>query len=149
MMTRRPLSRFFLLGSLGCCVLVPVLLRAADSSLRPPKPRESETAHRVDQALLRALGPSAALPPLADDATFLRRLSLDLTGKVPTSDEVRQFTTSADPDKRAHQIDRYLASEAYAVNWARYWRDTVTYHTPASANYLRWKQFDDNQRETS
>ena len=34
-------------------------------------------------------------------------------------------------------------TEAYAVNWARYWRDTLTYHTPASGNYLRWKLFDD------
>jgi hypothetical protein len=36
-----------------------------------------------------------------------------------------------------------LKSDAYAVNWGRYWRDAVTYHTPASANYLRWKLFDE------
>ena len=34
-------------------------------------------------------------------------------------------------------IDELLASEAYAINWGRYWRDTVTYHTPASGNNRR------------
>jgi hypothetical protein len=72
----------------------------------------------------------------------MRRLSLDLTGKLPEPAEVHAFTASADPAKRVRQIDRYLASEAYAVNWGRYWRDVVTYHTPASGNYLRWPLFD-------
>jgi len=35
-----------------------------------------------------------------------------------------------------------LTSEPYAVNWGRYWRDVLTYHTPASGNYLRWQLFD-------
>jgi hypothetical protein len=92
--------------------------------------------------MFRVLGKASALPPLADDATFLRRLSLDLTGKVPSPSELRAFAADRDPAKRAKQIDGYLADEAYAVNWARYWRDVVTYHTPASGNYLRWQLFD-------
>jgi hypothetical protein len=106
------------------------------------KPRETEVARQVDQALLQALGKATDLPPLADDATFLRRLSLDLTGKLPGPEEVRAFAASTDPGKRAKQIDAYLATDAWAVNWARYWRDVVTYHTPASGNYLRWQLFD-------
>ena len=78
-----------------------------------------------------------------DDETFLRRVSLDLTGKLPDPDTLRRFVADAAADKRAKVVDELLGSDAYAVNWGRYWRDTVTYHTPASANYLRWKLFDD------
>jgi len=83
------------------------------------------------------------LPALADDETFLRRVSLDLTGKLPAPEEIRAFLTDKNPDKRARQIDRLLASQTYAINWGRYWRDVLTYHTPASANYLRWQLFDE------
>ena len=62
---------------------------------------------------------------------------------MPSPKEIEAFVANPDPDKRAKQIDCLLQSEAYAVNWARYWRDTLTYHTPASGNYLRWKLFDE------
>jgi hypothetical protein len=99
-------------------------------------------AARVDVALLHALGKSVTPPPPVDDATFLRRVSLDLTGQLPTPREVEAFVADRAADKRARLIDRLLASDAYAVNWGRYWRDVLTYHTPASGNYLRWQLFD-------
>ncbi len=107
----------------------------------PARPSESETAARVDAAFRRAL-PAAALPPLADDETFLRRAALDLTGRLPTPEEMGRFLADGAADKRGRVIDRLLDSEAYAVNWGRYWRDAVTFHTPASGNYLRWQLFD-------
>jgi hypothetical protein len=114
---------------------------AQAEGINPGRPSERETARRVDAALRREL---AAVPPapLADEATFLRRLFLDLTGRLPTSEEMRRFAADTSPEKRARLIDRLLASEAYAVNWGRYWRDVVTFHTPASGNYLRWQLFD-------
>jgi hypothetical protein len=80
--------------------------------------------------------------PLADDATFLRRVSLDLAGRLPSPEEMRRFTDDRGPNRREKLVERLLGSEAYAVNWGRYWRDVVTYHTPASNNYLRWALFD-------
>jgi hypothetical protein len=103
---------------------------------------ERAVAQRVDAALLKAAGKDAALPQAADDETFLRRASFDLTGKLPTPDELRAFVVDTDPGKRARLIDRLLASDAYSVNWGRYWRDVLTYYTPASGNYLRWELFD-------
>ena len=59
------------------------------------------------------------LPPaaLADDATFLRRASLDVTGELPTPDEVRKFLADTAPDKRAKKIDELLARPGHAALW--------------------------------
>ena len=103
----------------------------------PPIP--DTTAAAVDAALTHGSTPGQR----TDDVTFLRRVALDLTGKLPEPDALRRFAADIAPDKRVKVVDALLASDAYAVNWGRYWRDTVTYHTPASANYLRWKLFDD------
>ncbi|HKI31536.1 MAG TPA: DUF1549 domain-containing protein [Gemmataceae bacterium] len=133
-MTRGTLTRL-------CCVLSAGLLAVAPSFAA--KPDERDVARRVDEALTRALGKAVPAPPLADDETFLRRVSLDLTGKTPAPDEIKTFLADTTADKRARLIDRLLSGEPYAVNWGRYWRDVLTYHTPASGNYLRWQLFDD------
>jgi hypothetical protein len=117
--------------------------RAADHAAAPAsKPAEKETARRIDAGLARAVDKSTPLPARADDATFLRRVSFDLTGTLPSPENIRAFTADPAADKRARQIDKLLASDSYAVNWGRYWRDVLTYHTPASGNYLRWQFFD-------
>jgi hypothetical protein len=132
-------------GSLALLfLLTPQTCQAADNALAKSQAlSEREVAERVDRALLQAHDKSTPLPPLADDEAFLRRVCLDLTGKLPSPKEIEAFVANPDADKRAKQIDRLLQSETYAVNWARYWRDTLTYHTPASGNYLRWKLFDE------
>lgn len=119
------------------CALTLVLFAAPVTA---EGPRERETARRVDAALAKALPTSQ--PAMTDDATFFRRVSIDLTGKLPDPDEVRRFVADSDADKRAKAIERLLVSDAYAVNWGRYWRDVLTYYTPASGNYLRWELFD-------
>lgn len=132
------LSRWSLVGLL---LLSVTRLDAAQQSPAPPS--AFETAARVDVALVRDSAPDVRLPAVVDDVTYLRRIYLDLTGKLPDPDALRRFVTDTRADKRARIMDELLQSEAYAVNWARYWRDAVTYHTPASSNYLRWKLFDD------
>ncbi|QDT21446.1 hypothetical protein HG66A1_32470 [Gimesia chilikensis] len=52
--------------------------------------------------------------PLADDATFLRRVTLDLSGTIPTADEVRTFVADSSPDKRSQRINQLLASPEHA-----------------------------------
>src|SRR5215216_1250536 len=118
----------------AACLAVGLVLPTARAA-----PAPETTAAAVDAALARGSAPG----PRADDATFLRRVTLDLTGKLPDPPAIDRFVTNPDADKRAKVVDELLGTEAYAVNWGRYWRDTVTYHTPASANYLRWKLFDD------
>src|SRR5262245_52983682 len=75
------------------------------------RPAEVEVARRVDDALMRSLEKDTSLPPVTDDETFLRRVSLDLTGRLPSPEEVRTFAADADPAKRARLIDRLLDSD--------------------------------------
>jgi Protein of unknown function (DUF1549)/Protein of unknown function (DUF1553) len=130
----------FILATLSALACGVAASKAAGP--KPSRPVELEVAARVDAAVLHAGDKIPALPPLADDEAFLRRVSLDLTGKLPGREEIHAFCASQEPNKRFKKIDRLLASEEYAVNWGRYWRDTLTYDTPASGNYLRWHLFD-------
>jgi hypothetical protein len=59
------------------------------------------------------------IPPseLADDATFLRRVRLDVTGQLPAPEEVREFLADSDPQKRAKRIDQLLNEPGYAALW--------------------------------
>ena len=52
--------------------------------------------------------------PTADDAEFLRRICLDLAGRIPTADETRRFLEDSVPDKRTQMIDQLLAAPTYA-----------------------------------
>ena len=63
------------------------------------------------------------VPPSAvcDDATFLRRVSLDIGGRLPTEAEAREFLASSDLDKRDQVIDALLRSPDYADYFANKW----------------------------
>ncbi|MSV28321.1 MAG: DUF1549 domain-containing protein [Bryobacterales bacterium] len=65
------------------------------------------------------------IPPsgLADDAVFLRRVSLDIIGLIPTPEEVTAFLADARPDKRARAVDELLQRPEYADFWGMYWGD--------------------------
>jgi len=66
-------------------------------------------------------------PPACDDATFLRRATLDLVGRQPSPAEIKAFLADPSPDKRTDLVDRLLADPAWATNWARYFRDVILY----------------------
>lgn len=65
------------------------------------------------------------LPPLADDLTFLRRVTLDTVGVVPTEAEIRRFLDDASPNRRVTAIDRLLADPRWADHWMGYWLDVL------------------------
>jgi hypothetical protein len=58
---------------------------------------------------------------LCTDSEFIRRVHLDLCGKLPTTDEVRAFLADTRPDRRARVIDRCLDSRDYAAYFALRW----------------------------
>jgi hypothetical protein len=58
----------------------------------------------------------------ADDATYLRRVYLDLVGHAPDVTEVRDFLDDPDPDKRARLVESLLKTDAHAHHFASAWR---------------------------
>ena len=90
--------------------------------------RDYETWSRIDE-LVAAKWRRVKVQPsgLCDDATFLRRVTLDLTGMPPTSEEVRAFLADNTPtrEKRARIVDRLLSSEAYVDYWTNKWADLL------------------------
>ena len=65
--------------------------------------------------------------PAADRRTLLRRLSFDLLGLPPTSEEVTVFEQDAAPDAYERQVDRLLASPQHGARWGRHWLDVARY----------------------
>jgi len=63
--------------------------------------------------------------PLATDQEFLRRIMLDLTGRIPSPADVRDFHADKSPDKRAKLIDKLIGSPAFVDKWAYFYMDLV------------------------
>jgi hypothetical protein len=74
-------------------------------------------------AKLAASGISPAAP--AGDEEFLRRVTLDLTGTIPSSADVQAFLADTRTDKRARKIDALLNSDAFADRWTMWFGDLV------------------------
>ena len=80
--------------------------------------------HFVDASLARLdIKPS----PAADPATLIRRISLDLTGLLPTPEETDAFVNDKRPDAWPRLVDRLLASPHYGERWGRHWLDQARY----------------------
>lgn len=76
--------------------------------------------------------PAASKPQLCDDATFLRRVYLDVIGVIPTAKEVDHFLAGGKHASREKLIDQLLARQAdYAAHWTTFWEDAL-----ASQNVL-------------
>ncbi len=111
----------------------------ADTSNMP------EPLNLVDTAVfgkLKQLGiPASAI---CDDATFLRRVSLDVAGTLPTDDEVQTFLADTAADKRDRLIDRLLDSPEYADQFANKWNFILRNHkengedTPGTMLFHQW-----------
>jgi len=79
-------------------------------------------ANYVDQLATEKWKKLGLLPsPICDDATFLRRVTLDVCGRLPTTDEVEAFLADAAQDKRTRAIDRLLDSPEYPAFFALRW----------------------------
>src|SRR5438105_793657 len=82
----------------------------------------------IDAFVLSKLEAKNITPaPPADRVTLIRRATLDLTGLVPTPEEVQAFVSDASSDAFARVVDRLLASPRYGERWARHWLDLARY----------------------
>ncbi|MDF1860997.1 MAG: DUF1549 and DUF1553 domain-containing protein [Verrucomicrobiales bacterium] len=85
---------------------------------------------------------------LCTDEEFLRRVTIDLTGTLPTPGEYRGFMSSDDPDKRTHLVDELLGRESFGEMMAAKWGEWLRIYADtnpekgtamkAGWNYYHW-----------
>jgi hypothetical protein len=101
---------------LTCAVGAPARQRAVHSS----------SFGYIDNHIFAKLGQNGVkAAALSSDAEFLRRVTIDLTGTIPTPEEAQAFLTDLAPGKRAKKIDALLASEAFNDRWTMWFGDLV------------------------
>jgi Protein of unknown function (DUF1549)/Protein of unknown function (DUF1553) len=134
-----------LAAALSVALLAGLAARADEPKpTKPVKPAPPQQTHpvrdaaaiavaidrEIDRRLAEAKVPAS---PTADDAEFLRRAYLDLTGRIPTWDRAAAFLDSREPDKRAKLIDELLASPDFGAHQADVWRPLLSPRDPANS----------------
>ena len=85
-----------------------------------PKALPPGTTHPIDYFVLQRLSQAGVWPsPRADRSTLIRRLSLDLTGLLPSTREVGDFVRDRAPTAYEDLVNRLLASEHFGERWIR------------------------------
>jgi len=92
----------------------------ASAVAQTPVPSRNYIDDRIFGKMERDGVPHAAL---TSDFEFLRRVSLDITGRIPSTGEIQTFVTDKDTAKRDKLIDQLLTSEAYVDKWAYFFMD--------------------------
>ena len=95
----------------------------ATASLQASTLPESQ---KIDQLLSKDWEKAGQKPNApASDEVLVRRLYLDIAGRIPTMDEAKAYMNSKDPQKRAKLIDTLLASDGYTSHMFNYWADVL------------------------
>ncbi len=100
-------------------------------------PRAKFDHHILARLEAANLAPSAEAPR----ATYLRRVSYDLTGLPPTADEIAAFESDATPQAYEKVVDNLLASPAYGERWARHWLDVARYGDTRGYAFQRERKY--------
>ena len=96
-------------------------LNCAEVTVTPTRHVSSSTKH-LDRHINAVLKKEGIQPSgISGDTEFLRRVHLDLTGKIPTPEEVLDFVQDGSANKRQKKIDQLLGSEAYINYWSSLW----------------------------
>jgi hypothetical protein len=120
-----------------CRLVVP---RPGDALSTPFPPAHSF----IDEAVYANLKKLNLRPSeVADDATFLRRVYLDIIGTLPTATEAREFLASEEPGRRSQLVDALLERPEYADYWALKWADLLRVDSEklgrrGAYDYYRW-----------
>jgi hypothetical protein len=92
----------------------------------PTVPAGMPALNPIDRFLGAKLKAAGKTPTaLTSDLEFLRRLSLDTTGLIPTSADLHRYLADPAAIRRARAIDRYLADPSWADHWVSYWQDVL------------------------
>ncbi len=98
-----------------------LMLSCTKTTVAPTRQVSSSTKHldRYINAVLKRKGIQSS--KMSEDTEFLRRVHLDLTGKIPTPEEVSDFLKDGSSSKRQKKINQLLASDTYLNYWTGLW----------------------------
>ena len=113
---------------------------AFEAPNRPPVPQSKAhpnwPRNPIDDFILAKLDQAGLQPsPEADRATLIRRVTLDLTGLLPTPKEVQAFVSDNSPNAYEHVVDNLLMRPSFGEQRARYWLDYVRYADTYGLHY--------------
>lgn len=111
---------------LACILFAMLILIFVDSSVvfaQSTSPDPSALSKVIDANVSALWEKENVTPaPLADDAEFMRRVYLDVTGKIPHASTVRDFLENDSPNKRQELVDDLLKSPSYIIHYTNLWR---------------------------
>ena len=111
----------FGISALSLFVLMCLMLSCTKTTVVPTRQVSSSTKH-LDRYINAALKREGIQPSqVSEDTEFLRRIHLDVTGKIPTPEEVLDFLKDGSSNKRQRKIRELLGSDAYLDYWTGLW----------------------------
>jgi hypothetical protein len=120
------------LGVVGLLLVGPALLPLCAGDPVPAAKGSAEAidaaalSARIDQLIAARWQAEHVKPaPVADDAEFVRRIYLDLAGRIPRAFEVRDFLDDPNPIKRRRVVETLLESPNYVNHFTNVWRDLL------------------------
>ncbi len=109
-----------------------VLVLPKDLQYTPP----AITGNYIDQLVGAKLKRLRILPSeICSDEEFLRRVTLDITGLLPTEEQYEAFMADADPAKRAKLVDALLERKEFAEIWAMKWAELLMVKSSNQVSY--------------
>ena len=116
-------------------IAMVLFLTATVLDARSASVSSDEAAAKIDQLIAAKLVENKLTPnPVTPDDVFVRRLYLDLTGRIPTKRETLNFLESNDPDKRAALVDSLIGSDGYVSHFYNYFSNLLRTRTSISGN---------------
>jgi hypothetical protein len=137
----------------ACLIYVSLMLGgapAADVSDVETKTTDSFTTgssdvviNYIDQQISQGWSDNEVQPsPLATDAEWIRRVYLDIVGRIPSAVEVTAFMSDKDKSRRSKMIDQLLDDSAYVRNWTTIWTNlAIGRRTPRRVSRLGMEKF--------
>ncbi len=107
-------------------------------------PHDADSDNLVDQYIFAALKSASVTPAgLTNDYEFIRRVTLDLTGRIPAPDKVVSFVANKAANKRTSLVDELLATPEWADKWTMFFGDQLK--NTANRASLSNRMFDDGR----
>ncbi len=94
------------------------------SSVKQAAASPSTSTNTIDKYLFQAINAAGVTPaPPTTNFEFIRRATLDLTGRIPTVSDLNSFVADQSPDKRSKLIETLLASPQWVDKWTMFYGD--------------------------